>query len=250
MKTKISSNIKFILIFVSIMISSSNQEQQSGNKAETTPNSVISHGELANISRFTILPLRQKLVQKGCPGNCRQTQCPDGKCHDCNDRFYKDDGKCYPCSSTCNTCNDSPTECTSCNSGFYFNSKNCHQCSQGCSDCSSDFHCQKCTGGYFQSTLRVGYCDICSENCSTCSSFDVCTSCGLMWKLQGTRCIEKTFFEKLMTYLVIIMVICIFCICCVPLIICCAIKGTIEKSLRGPNLNLGNYSQSNDGQVF
>merc|ERR1712032_194316 len=246
MTSRISSKMNIALLLVFTLLSTSLQQSQTAETTQNGPNSVISHGELANISKYTIFPLRQQPVNTNCPSYCRQTNCPNGFCSDCVDKYFASNGMCYACSSTCRTCQNAASMCTSCNRGFYIQGNNCETCSKGCSDCSSESQCQTCTSGYFKSSVRPGYCVACSNNCSTCSSFDVCTSCGLMWKLEGTKCIEKTFFEKLITYLWIMIFICVFCCVCIPLMICCCIKSSIENFLRGGSVQKGSYGHSND----
>ena len=209
---------------------------------------VISQGEPpSEMSKYSVFPLRQTVVVNSnrCPSFCRQTSCPNGFCSTCFPGYFASNGRCYACSKNCNTCQNGASFCTSCNGGSYFIESRCESCSSGCSNCSNGSQCQTCRSGYFKSTIRPGYCDACSNNCSTCSSFDVCTGCGLMWKLEGTKCIEKTVIEKIITYLWIMLILCCLCCCTIPLLISCYVKNKIEALLRGASKKKGSYDLSN-----
>ena len=119
MVSRISSKMILSVLIVSTLLSTSFQQSQADAPTQNGPNTVISHGELANMSKYTIFPLRQPMVSTKCPSYCRQTSCPNGFCSDCVDRYFNSNGMCYQCSSTCNTCQNGASFCTSCNRGFY-----------------------------------------------------------------------------------------------------------------------------------
>lgn len=116
--------------------------------------------------------------------------CPDGflKFSDntcipissCGEGFYILDDFCYPCDSTCNTCDGGTNlDCTSCSDYLYLYLTSCLvECPAGFFRFTENVCIETCPAGYFI-TDDLKDCNICDPNCLTCSGPDPndCTGC-------------------------------------------------------------------------
>jgi proprotein convertase subtilisin/kexin type 5 len=130
--------------------------------------------------------------------------------------------RCFPCDSTCSSCNDSnyclyctnPSlianlltgQCVStCPDGYYNNSGQCFKCGSTCGKCSNSFSCLTCIDSLVYSLTSTSQCVencpgqvpvggvcMCGTDCVNCSgTVTNCVSCVSGRLLQGSDCVSS-----------------------------------------------------------
>ena len=114
------------------------------------------------------------LRNKSWVGYCVVPHCDHCKthtrCEDCEEGYYKENWKCFPCTdfhSECVECSDDGT-CTKCAEGFHPSTEGCQKCPEGCASCTSQSVCDICEEEYGKVGDTCVKCEYHAENCSLC----------------------------------------------------------------------------------
>ncbi|XP_030832613.1 proprotein convertase subtilisin/kexin type 5 isoform X2 [Strongylocentrotus purpuratus] len=112
----------------------------------------------------------------------------------CEDGKYSMGGECFPCHSTCETCNGGGImDCTQCKQSIDMPLK--YLLEGAC--------VHYCPAGYFKydrgDIALIHTCELCDDSCKTCTGYgiDECTECedGLSRDNENQRCVEPSDFE-------------------------------------------------------
>ncbi|ELP85989.1 protein serine/threonine kinase, putative [Entamoeba invadens IP1] len=127
--------------------------------------------------------------------NCKSGSCKTDGCTECvSINYYRNGYNCFPCDSSCESCNgNSSLNCLSCSQGKYIDSNQCKTCDTHCSEtkCLPKDGCIECTYGYF---LENNTCHPCSDipNCFNCSQTNkLCHECVGNFELLKGICVCK-----------------------------------------------------------
>ena len=100
-------------------------------------------------------------VVKACIIGCKQCDKENAVCSICEDKYFKSNGSCEPCSNSCATCVTKESQCTTCNLPLILDNSKCVSCFNKYYGCESESctvdSCSKCLE-YFK-TNTDGQCD-------------------------------------------------------------------------------------------
>lgn len=125
-------------------------------------------------------------------------------CQQCkNEYFLGNDNLCYSCPNGCDVCRDDD-RCQSCSSEYFLTDDGgCESCSSNCVKCRNGDKCDSCKEAFYLDSQNR--CKNCPLWCSECDGPSRCSECEFGYKIgRDGLCREKTFFEKLFTWFLII----------------------------------------------
>ncbi|BFU21619.1 CXXC-rich, putative [Entamoeba histolytica HM-1:IMSS-B] len=124
------------------------------------------------------------LVYSECGAYC--TDCKNGTCRVCNERFLNIEGKCIYYKYVIPNCQIYSGECVLCNYGFVLNNGSCIEVNlPNCVEYDQAGTCTQCVIGYFIN--NKGFCQSCPANCIECMN-DKCLVCADKYYLVNETC--------------------------------------------------------------